>query len=221
MLYICFMRLLIVSATEAEIRPYLKEIAESGNGTDVLITGVGVPATTYRLTRALMQGRYDLAINAGIAGSFDRKLPLGTVVQVVSDGFADLGAEDGADFLDLFRLGLAEPDTHPFTGGRLENRFRAEGLQEAQGITVNTVHGREESIRACQARFPAVTESMEGAAFFYVCLNENIPCLQIRALSNYVERRSRANWNIPLAVSALNHSLIDLVRGYTNENLIR
>lgn len=197
------MEALIVSATEKEIEPFLR----SGPGPDVLITGVGTPATVYQLTRTLTRKRYDLAINAGIAGSFDRRYSLGHVVQVISDGFADLGAEDHTDFLDIFQLGLADKDARPFTGGRLRNAFRVDGLDEAHGITVNTVHGNPVTIEASQSRFPATTESMEGAAFFYVCMLEEVPCLQLRAVSNYVEKRNRAGWNIPLAIASLNEAL--------------
>ena len=56
---------------------------------------------------------------------------------------------------------------------------------------------------------------MEGAAFFYVCLCENIPFLQIRAISNYVEQRNEKNWNIPLAIKNLCLTLIDFFSNVT------
>jgi len=49
-----------------------------------------------------------------------------------------------------------------------------------------------------------VTESMEGAAFFYACKQAGVPCLQIRAVSNYVEKRNRDAWQIGLAIKNLN-----------------
>ena len=52
---------------------------------------------------------------------------------------------------------------------------------------------------------------MEGAAFFYVCLQEKIPFLQIRSISNYVEKRNKSNWNIPLAIDNLNVVLLDII----------
>lgn len=211
------MKLLIVAATEAEIAPFLKKISGNNAGIGVLVTGVGVPATVYQLTRALLQNRYDLVINAGIAGTFDTAVPVGTVVQVASDCFADLGAEDGDDFLDVFRLGLTESGSAPYTNGRLENGFRVSGLPAAEGITVNTVHGNQARIERTRALFPAMVESMEGAGFFYVCLNQGQRCLQVRAISNYVEKRNRENWNIPLAVKNLNTALAGIVEEYSRE----
>lgn len=235
------MNILIVSATKAEIAPFLHEktlnsgtfspgfpeemflkgsAPAPGTAVYVLVTGVGTPATIYYLTKALQKYSYDLVINAGIAGSFDRALPLGAVVQVVSDSFADLGAEsgaeDGEEFLDIFRLGLAGTETPPFKKGKLVNDFRHPGWQEAEGITVNTVHGKESSIEAIRSRHPVIAESMEGAGFFYVCMNEGVKCLQLRAISNYVEKRSRENWNIPLAVKELSAALTDIVKEYSS-----
>jgi futalosine hydrolase len=48
---------------------------------------------------------------------------------------------------------------------------------------------------------------MEGAAFFYVCSKENIPFLALRAVSNRVEPRDKAKWNIPLALKNLSDEL--------------
>lgn len=209
------MELLIVAATEAEIAPFLKLSSGNNAGIEALVTGVGAPATVYQLTRTLLQKKYDLVINAGIAGTFNTALPVGAVVQVVSDCFADLGAEDGDDFLDVFRLGLAEAESAPYRNGRLQNDFRVSELPVADGITVNTVHGNQAHIERTRALFPAAVESMEGAGFFFVCMNQGQRCLQVRAISNYVEKRNRENWDIPLAVKNLNAALAQIISEYS------
>ena len=48
---------------------------------------------------------------------------------------------------------------------------------------------------------------MEGAAFFQVCEKFNIPCLQIRSVSNKVEKRDLQKWDIDLAVKNLNEEV--------------
>ena len=48
----------------------------------------------------------------------------------------------------------------------------------------------------------AQVENMEGAAIFAICAAHNIPCGQIRAISNYTTD-SREQWNIPLALKSL------------------
>jgi futalosine hydrolase len=52
---------------------------------------------------------------------------------------------------------------------------------------------------------------MEGAAFFYACREAGVPCLQIRAVSNYVEKRNRDAWQIGLAVKNLNTFAVELL----------
>jgi futalosine hydrolase len=78
------------------------------------------------------------------------------------------------------------------------------GLKQATAITVNTVHGNEPSIKKLADRLQPQLESMEGAAFFYACRQADVPCLQIRAVSNYVEKRNRDAWRIELAIKNLN-----------------
>jgi futalosine hydrolase len=53
---------------------------------------------------------------------------------------------------------------------------------------------------------------MEGAAVFYVCLKQGIKCIQIRSISNYVERRNRDAWNIPLALNNLHKRSTQLLK---------
>ncbi len=181
---------------------------------DVLITGVGIHATAYSLGKFL-SSKYDFAINTGIAGSFNRNLELGTVVNVYSDCFAELGAENDKEFLTIFDLGLIGKNEFPFENGMIENKWDLknqiiENLPKVNGITVSTVHGSEDTINKVFQLFHPYTESMEGASFLYACRMENIPCLQLRGISNYIEKRNRDAWNIPLALQNLHKSIISI-----------
>ncbi len=208
------MNILLVAATKPEIAPllskfnYLNDNATIQIGQHqlkVLITGVGMVATAFSLGQHLATQSYDLTINAGIAGSFDFNLALGEVVSVAEDVFAELGAEDGDEHLTLKDMGFGEIVQHPFGG------FEYPNLKKAKAITVNQVHGNELSIAKIISRFNPQIESMEGAAFFYACNETSTPCIQIRAISNYVERRNREKWNIGLAVKNLNESIFQLL----------
>ncbi len=222
------MKLLITAATPFEVGPLQgfleKHFLHAGPQhyqwgelkVVLLITGVGAPLAIYHLTRQLGSTRFNLAINAGIAGAFRPEVPLGNVFRVIRDRFADLGVEerDGA-FSDVFDMGLLASDAFPFNDGWLDISGGHEYgfLPEATGITVNRVHGAGDSIARIRKKYPeADLESMEGAGFAYVCLQERIPCLQIRSVSNHVEPRNRERWEIPLAIDRLNEVLIELVR---------
>ena len=87
-------------------------------------------------------------------------------------------------------------------------------LKKVSGITVNTTHGNNRSVELFKDKFNADIETMEGAAVFYVCLQEQIRFMQIRAVSNYVEERNVANWNIPLAIENLNQKLLEIINQF-------
>ncbi|MFO8066127.1 MAG: futalosine hydrolase [Bacteroidales bacterium] len=223
------MNILIVSATTLEIKSLLQYFTFSSrmdstinrykykNMTiDVLTTGVGMVPAAYFLGRALNAYSYDAAFNFGIAGSFNSKLSIGTVVNVNNDQFPELGAENGEYFLSLVDLKLLEEDSFPFKNGQIinENPIKSstvESLPAVRGITVNRVHGNNQSIKKIRERCNPDTESMEGAAFLYACKQEGIPCSQIRAISNFVEERNTDKWNIPYAIENLNKIIIKIL----------
>jgi len=203
------MKLLVVAATQAEIAPTLAHFGIASNNFietetfDLLITGVGMVATAFSLGKQL-SNRYSLVLNVGIAGSFDREISLGEVVNITHDTFAELGAEDHNNFITLPQLGFGENAFSSTTEVKLE-------LKKVKGITVNKVHGNAQSIQKSIQLHQPQTESMEGAAVFYACQQLNIPALQIRSISNYVEPRNRESWQIGLAVKNLNDWLINFI----------
>ncbi|MBL4624888.1 MAG: futalosine hydrolase [Flavobacteriales bacterium] len=204
------MRILLVAATIAEIEPFEHQTQDSQ--VDVLITGVGMVATTFQVTKKLSQDSYDLVINAGIAGAFDHTIKIGKVVEIKTEQFSELGVEDDANFVSAFELGLIQENEYPFNLEKLDNPDAGiSGLQLVDAITVSTVHGNETSIQKIMERCSPQVESMEGGAVAYVCLQEKIRFVQIRAISNYVEKRNKDAWNIALAIANLNVELMKLI----------
>lgn len=170
----------------------------------ILTTGVGMVNTAYALGRC--SGDFDMLINAGICGAFDRSLKIGEVVQVVSDTLSEMGAEDGEDFLAYPALHLG--GTNHYAANLQSVPATLKPLKQVSGITVNKVHGHEPNIAKAAALFRPQVESMEGASFFRGCAHMKGSCLQVRAISNYVEKRDKSKWNIPLALANLNTVLI-------------
>src|SRR4051812_2553799 len=103
------MHILVIAATEKELKG-IRRIAEKKLidhlKIDFLISGVGMTATAYSLMKRISSKKYQLAINIGLAGSFRKEIKVGDTVTVVSDTFADLGAEDSDSFLSVFEMGL-------------------------------------------------------------------------------------------------------------------
>ncbi len=222
------MKILIVAASNTETKQLsdkLEFIQSINNnyqyykygtlGIDILVTGVGSIFTTYYLTKALSANNYDLAINIGIAGSFDYFLEQGFIVNVIQDQFADLGVEENDNFYTLSEKELMNENIYPFRREILKNQGtydidEVDSLIPVKSITVNTLIGSLESVEKLKNKFKPEIMTTEGAAFFYVCLMENIPFLQLRAISNFVEIRKIENWNIPLALKNLSDSILTI-----------
>jgi len=212
----------MVFATEDEAS-ILKGFAENpggksviscfGHQVSVLVTGVGAMSTAWSLQQWTgMNELPDLAINAGIAGSFDENIAPGDVVLAESDCFADLGIENGDTFLTLEEAGFLNPGQFPFRDGRLwsSNKYFGEIrnlLKPVHAATVNTASGTRPGIERIKEKFNPAIETMEGATFFYICLRKNIPFLAVRAVSNMVTPGRRSEWNIPLALEKLTEKI--------------
>jgi futalosine hydrolase len=222
------MKILVVASSNSEIRllrdkldflskvnPNLYNYRLGSLDIDILVTGHGSVFMAYHLTKTLNAYNYDLAVNAGIAGSFDYFLELGFVVNVIQDQFADLGFEEKDSFFTLGEKELLNEDSFPFTGELMRSlgNFEidvVESLIPVKSITVNMLHGRQENIQRVKQRFKCEIETMSGAAFFYACLMEKIPFLQIRSISYFIEITKVDNWNLQLAIANLTATILDL-----------
>ena len=204
------MQLLIVAATEMEIAP----LREQNTSADFLITGVGSPACIYNLAKTLQKNKYDLVIQAGIAGTFSPGVQLADTVLVQKDLFADLGVCENGRFFSLFDTGLANRDEFPYTDGWLVNEnsgLTDAALRKVTSITVNTVKEDMQMADQYVQKYQPDIESMEGAAFHFVCLQERIPFLQLRSISNVVGERDKSKWKLKEAIGNLNKELLLLI----------
>lgn len=219
-------KILLVTATQAEAAS-LKNISGIINSPEgflygnceisLLITGVGAVPAAWAMTRWFYSHpKPDLAINAGIAGSFNPDIKVGDVVLPVSDCFADAGIETPDGFYTMSEAGLRNADSFPFQNGRITagNRFFAKAsklLKTVNAISVNRTSGSEPTISRLREMYNPDIETMEGATFFYICAMEKIPFMGIRSVSNFVEPRQREKWDVPLALANLTRQLASVL----------
>ena len=207
----CHMQILLTAATANELELFINMHANI----DILITGVGTPATIYNLQKRLHKVDYDLVIQAGIAGAFSTALNLGETVLVKQDTFGDIGAEENNTFSSFIGSNLINAQEFPYANGWLINASgipKSSTLKSVKGITVNKVSDSILQKQQLIDVFDPQIESMEGAALHYVCLQEQIPFLQIRSISNHVGERDKTKWKIKEAIENLNQALTSIVK---------
>ena len=212
------MRVIITAPTVFEIAAIIKTLDTHGQklsfskytyaGCDIeiLVSGVGAVKSALSMAQLQMMGKIDLAIQVGLAGAYDRNIPLSNVVLVDKDRYGDLGVEErDGTFTSVESLGLEDSNLYPSVEGWIHHEVKADLTRYTlvNGLTVNTVSGTEATITSRQSQFNPQIETMEGAAFYYACRVLDIECVQVRAISNYVEPRNKDNWQIEEAIKNL------------------
>lgn len=171
------MRILVIAAVDFELDAARK--VWKGGAVSFKRSGVGADATRKALEDVLAGGGFDRVLDIGIAGSYRPDLPPGAVVHVTAERHADGSG-----------VWLCNPAPWP----------ELDFLPAAKGNTLQLLDDRYRT-------FPADVETMEGAAFFEVCLSCGIPFAEIRSVSNAVGERDHARWDIPAALAALESAL--------------
>jgi len=219
------MNIALIAATRKEILPTLTYLSEriylrKHQKVEPIITGVGLMNTTYCLTKQFSKEKPTLAIQAGIAGTLHPIYAPGMVVSVKEDMVGDLGVLENEEWRDVFDLGLAEENNLPYFQKKLINPHRdllsKLQMECVRSISVNQISTNSDSIRKMKEKYMPVIESMEGAAFHYVCLMEKIPFIQIRAISNMVGERDKSCWKLHESIKALNNELIKYINTITD-----
>lgn len=195
------MKIIVLFPTETEASQFQRANVTS------IISGVGLTATTFSTMKAIQQ-QADILILAGIAGMYPASnLQINQVVLVESEVEADFGFFTSSGFVHLAHvpIDMAFARRHTLHCPALPSALP---FQKVRGASVN----------AAMAPFIDSTEleieNMEGAAFFYTCLQEKQRFLQIRSISNLVEI-GNDNWDMHSAVAALTtglHQLIDFLQ---------
>jgi futalosine hydrolase len=215
------MRVIITAATVGEWMPSFLQMNTLYTGESQRLkvqfhqSGVGMLATAVSLTKLVLEDKPDLIIQAGIAGTFDHTNQLGKLVVIKDETLGDMGVEEDGKWKDIFDLKLEKSSYHPFEKRKLPNawleKYNLLKLPEVSAVTVNEISTNPARIQQLIKKYNPSTESMEGAALHYICRETNTPFIQIRALSNYIGERNKANWKIKEAIGNLNEGLLKYI----------
>ncbi|MHB8451385.1 MAG: futalosine hydrolase [Mycobacteriales bacterium] len=183
-------------ATELRLGPYE---AVRQDGVTVLLGGIGPAAAAASTATALCLGGFTQVLCAGIAGGFD--LAVGELVVASEIIHADLGADSAAGFLGADELGW--PEQPPVTVPGAERLALRLGAVCGPVLTVSSVTGTEVRAASLRTRYRPAAEAMEGAGVATAAFRHGVPVWEVRAISNPVGARRRAEWDVPAALEAL------------------
>ena len=185
----------------------------------LLHTGIGTVNAAHALTCQLEQQLPDLVIQFGIGGAYvPAGLPIRSVVLATEEVYGDVGVvtPEGWKPVDEIGIPLVHGDPPRFNRFPLDPQLVAIaaeicGVRSGTFVTVSQCSGVQAVGDALHSRFNALCESMEGAAAAHICTLYNVPFLEVRGISNLVEDRQPARWDIPGAADAAQSALIKII----------
>ncbi|OGQ99934.1 MAG: futalosine hydrolase [Deltaproteobacteria bacterium RIFOXYD12_FULL_55_16] len=197
--------ILLVAATEMEALPLAgKKIAQPH---ELFVAGVGLLETAVRLTRRLGEGRegISLVLNFGVAGAYGGSgAGLLDICLAGSEVLGDFGIchEEGVEpFAGQLATSVAFPLDPRYLAQAWEILGKQDyGCKKGVFVTVNGVTATARRGAMLHAAHNGLCENMEGGAVARVCAEFAIPCLEVRCVSNLVEDRNPANWQLAAAV---------------------
>ena len=180
----------------------------AGRSVLLVATGIGAVNAAHALTCALQARRPDWVLQVGVGGAYPQGgLEIGALALASEEWYGDLGVrtDEGWQGADLIGIPVYGEDGY--------NKFVLAGecLDRAQEFLPEVKVGPFATVQECSgtdelglergARFGAVCENMEGAAAAHVCALYGVPFLELRAMSNRVEKRDREQWDLVGAVA--------------------
>ena len=180
---------------------------------DVCETGFGIFQTTFKVTKALSQKKYHLALKASFCNAYKPELNIGDVVNVIKDKPGDIGIAGANDMADIYDLGLMDRESFPHFKGAFVNMNNSYmnvmmPFRKVVSVTVNK-YADVDSYDTKRLRYKADIETGDGLGFVYPCMYERQPFYQINA----VERNlSTGEFDFEEAKVKLNDTLFDLLQ---------
>ena len=199
--------LLVAVATEKELKP-LRQFVKATDLIETFITGMGPIVAAANLSKflALRGSSIKGVLNIGVAGAYT-KSPISKldICLAKQEFFGDFGVCMQDEIVD-FGPGIAQPGQallfNTDLTAKIEMSLQANNVEfkKTNFVTVNCCSGTKKRGDYLRDKFAAGCENMEGAAIALVCNTFNIPCAELRCVSNMVEDRNTVNWQLEEAI---------------------
>lgn len=183
----------------------------------MLVTGgMGKTNAAQALTALLETHASRGVLGFGVGGAYPgARLQIGDIALATGEVYGDEGVEAPTGWLSTESIGLpllqgsqgACFNEIPLPEPEVRSAAQAlasEGVVHESGrfVTVSTCSGTEARGRELAARFSAICESMEGAAYAHVSALYGTPFVELRGISNHVEDRDLSRWKLAEAAES-------------------
>lgn len=206
--------ILLVVATEMEAMPLAGKT--TGQTHELFVAGVGPLETAVRLTRRLCKEDASLVLNFGVAGAYAGSgAGLLDLCLAESEVLGDFGICH-AERIEPLAGELACRTVFPLDPQYVAQASEILGKQDycckkGAFVTVNGISATAKRGAQLRAAHNGLCENMEGGAVARVCAEFAVPCLEVRCVSNMVEDRNLANWQLAAAVQKCGEAVSLLV----------
>jgi len=216
---------LVVCATDFEMQALTDRVSPKQDRWLGLVTGVGMVETALNLSRYLEQTSGSTTIqgvlNFGVAGAYIRGKRKGAdlldICLAESEVFGDFGIcfPDRIEALNDSLVHRRCYDMDAGLLGKAEKLFVAENMRVSRGtfVTVCGVSGTQGRGDILSSQYDGLCENMEGAAVARVCEAYDLPLLEMRTISNFVEDRNLSRWKLPEACARAGEAVAILLKG--------
>lgn len=197
--------------------------------------GIGKSSAAAATTLLVNHFTVSHVLMIGCAGAYpEGGLKLGDLAIASEEIMGDEGVLTPTGFIDMEQLGFAIVQC---SEQRFFNRFpttnimvnrlntilkpyaHQHSLQCKTGsfVTVSTCSGTVVAGQQLYQRTQGIVENMEGAAVAQICVQYQIPFNELRAISNMVEDRNMAQWDLIGAMSRAQHAALCAIHCFTAE----
>lgn len=235
----------VIAATSLEVsdlieafgaQPYLGSlpwdifIADTAS-TKIIFCISGIGTSNASAASALVAHFFtpDLLITTGCAGAYPGcGLAIGDIALALTEVFADEGVVTAEGWHPLDQIGiplLKKNGRRYFNEIPFSRQANARALQVAEQLGTTLTAGRFLTVATCSGtiargqelmiRFAGICENMEGAAVALVAARFGIECMEIRGISNFVENRDIARWNISQAAENSQRFIEQFIRKHS------
>jgi futalosine hydrolase len=175
---------------------------------DVCETGYGLFQSTYKVTKALAQKKYHLALKMGYCNAYKPELQIGDMVNVIKDK----PASPLFNNRDIYEAGLMSADSFPHFKEafiNMNNSYMNVLMPYKKVVSVTVAdYGETSSYGSRREKYKADVETTDGLGFVYPCMSERQPFYQLCV----VEGLSNGETDHEKARATMNEILLDILQ---------